>query len=168
MSDDYSRYRIHDSDADNDQFGEAERAGVNPYADTPTEPARGNISITSFGYLHSNNQPPTADVTVDLRDHFRDPHIDPELRQMTARDQKVVDKVLNTEDVEEYAQAQADALAILARRNDVTVAIGCSGGRHRAPVITEYIADYLTAYGYKVEVEHRDINKPVIRRGGAR
>lgn len=40
------------------------------------------VEIVSFGYLHG--EPPQAHITLDLRNHFRDPHINPALREMTA------------------------------------------------------------------------------------
>lgn len=124
------------------------------------------ITITSFGYLHSNNQPPTADVTIDLRDFFRDPH--PRLKYMSARDGEVVDKVLGTDGVRKFAESLSTVLARLADNAEVTAALGCSGGRHRAPAISDYAATLLTACGYQVEVIHRDIDKPVVERGGTR
>lgn len=153
-----------------DQFAQAEAAGINPYATPAPNPTPGQhlISITSFGYLHSNNQAPTAEATFDLRDHFRDPHIDPRLRYMSARDQEVVDKVLGTEGVLKFAEAFSTVLARLADNASVTAALGCAGGRHRAPVISNYIGMLLAANGYSVEVIHRDLDKPVVERGGNR
>lgn len=150
-----------------DQFAQAERAGYNPYAQPAT--AKPNlITITSFGYLHSNNQPPTADVTIDLRDFFRDPHIDPRLKYMSAKDKEVVDKVLGTDGVRKFAESLSTVLARLADNADVTAAFGCAGGRHRAPAISDYTGMLLAANGYSVEVIHRDLDKPVVERGGRR
>lgn len=52
------------------------------------------VEIESFGYLHG--EPPAAHLTIDLREHFRDPHVSPELRYMTAHDEPVRTAVLNT------------------------------------------------------------------------
>lgn len=52
------------------------------------------VEIVSFGYLH--DAPPAAHLTIDLRQHFRDPHVSPELRFMTADDAPVREAVLNT------------------------------------------------------------------------
>jgi hypothetical protein len=52
------------------------------------------IEITSFGYLHG--PAPTAHITVDVRQHFRDPHWDTALRQLTARDQPLAQAVMAT------------------------------------------------------------------------
>lgn len=120
------------------------------------------ILIYSFGYGH--DQPPTADLTIDLRDFFRDPHIDPALRQMTANDQAIIDKVLSTSGVRVFTGDLASLLAQLARSNDVTAALGCAGGRRRAPVIADATATILHSWGYEVEVVHRDLDKPVIQR----
>jgi RNase adaptor protein for sRNA GlmZ degradation len=164
-NDDYAKARAV-MDGPDDQFAQAERAGYNPHAQ-PTPTVKPNlITITSFGYLHS--EPPTADVTIDLRDFFRDPHIDPRLKYMSARDQEVVDKVLSTAGVRKSAESLTTVLARLADGAEVTVALGCAGGRHRAPAISDYAATLLTAGGYQVEVTHRDLDKPVVERGGCR
>ncbi len=123
------------------------------------------VNITSFGYLH--DQPPAAHMTVDLRTHFRDPHVSPELRHMTAHDQPVRVAVAETPGIGELVAATAEAAqAFLAgpSAGEVAVAIGCAGGRHRAPAVAETVANRLRRHGVPVTVEHRDIDKPVINR----
>ncbi|MEV4872299.1 RapZ C-terminal domain-containing protein, partial [Streptomyces syringium] len=61
------------------------------------------VEIVSFGYLH--DEPPTAHLTIDLRHHFRDPHVSPELRYMTAADEPVRAAVLNTPGIPELVAA---------------------------------------------------------------
>lgn len=123
------------------------------------------VEITSFGYLHDN--PPTAHLTVDLRHHFRDPHISPELRYMTADDAPVQAAVMGTPGITALVEATATAVAAFAAgpsAGTVTVADGCAGGRHRAPVFARALADRLTAAGHTVSVRHRDLDKPVVQR----
>ncbi|MFI1889832.1 RapZ C-terminal domain-containing protein [Streptomyces jumonjinensis] len=117
------------------------------------------ITIISFGYGHAD--PPAADAVYDLRP-YRDPHIDPRLRHMTARDAEVQARVLATPGIEELiAAAVRDALA--ADRPTV-IATGCTGGRHRAPVTAQTIATRLQDAGITVTLMHRDLDKPVIQR----
>ncbi|MEV7654629.1 RNase adapter RapZ [Streptomyces anulatus] len=124
-----------------------------------------DVTIVSFGYLHG--APPPAHITLDLRHHFRDPHVSPELRYMTAADELVQQAVLGTPGVTDLVAAVADAVAAFAygpRAGPVTVADGCAGGRHRAPVFAQALADQLTAAGHTVAVQHRDLHRPVVNR----
>ncbi|MYQ42110.1 UPF0042 nucleotide-binding protein [Streptomyces sp. LamerLS-316] len=123
------------------------------------------IEIVSFGYLHS--APPAAHLTIDLRHHFRDPHVSPALRNMTADDEPVRAAVLSTPGITELVDATAVAVAAFASgpsAGAVTVADGCAGGRHRAPTFAKVLADRLRADGYRVSVTHRDLHRPVVQR----
>jgi UPF0042 nucleotide-binding protein len=120
------------------------------------------VEIVSFGFLHA--QEPTADRVEDLRP-YRDPHVSPELRYMTANDEPVRRAVLATpgipeliQDVAVWVDKQADTSGV------VTVAAGCQGGRHRAPTVAREVAARLIAAGHAVVVSHRDLDKPVVQR----
>ncbi|MFJ7998995.1 ATPase [Streptomyces sp. NPDC096310] len=135
-----------------------------------TDPAtetgrRGVVEIVSFGYLH--DAPPAAHLTIDLRHHFRDPHITPALRYMTAADQPVRDAVYATPGITNLIAAVAaaiDAYAASPSAGPVTVASGCSGGRHRAPAFASALAALAAANGHQVTVHHRDIELDVVQR----
>jgi UPF0042 nucleotide-binding protein len=123
------------------------------------------VTIVSFGYLHSS--PPAAHLTFDLRHHFRDPHVSPELRHMTARNREVRQAVLATPGIPALVEAASDA--VVAYRNgpggqDVDVAVGCAGGRHRAAVVAEAIRTALADENVTATVIHRDLDKPVVDR----
>ncbi|MFE3016700.1 ATPase [Streptomyces sp. NPDC059256] len=124
------------------------------------------VEIVSFGYLH--DAPPTAHLTIDLRAHFRDPHVSPELRTMTAADEPVRLAVLNTPGITDLVEAAARAAVAFASGPGggvVTVAAGCAGGRHRAPTVANAVAERLRDAGLgDVGVYHRDIARPVVRR----
>ncbi|WP_055524851.1 RapZ C-terminal domain-containing protein [Streptomyces graminilatus] len=123
------------------------------------------VEIVSFGYLHA--EPPAAHLTIDLRHHFRDPHVSPELRYMTADDEPVRTAVLNTPGITALVEATATAVTAFASgpsAGTVTVADGCAGGRHRAPTFARALADRLRAAGHDVTVRHRDMGKPVVQR----
>ncbi|MFE7057534.1 ATPase [Streptomyces californicus] len=124
-----------------------------------------DVEIVSFGYLHG--EPPAAHLTVDLRHHFRDPHVRPELRYMTAEDAPVREAVLATPGITGLVEATAtavDAFASGPTSGVVRVADGCAGGRHRAPTFAGALAERLRAAGHTVSVEHRDIGKDVVQR----
>ncbi|MEU5753502.1 RNase adapter RapZ [Streptomyces sp. NPDC047829] len=123
------------------------------------------VEIVSFGYLHDT--PSAAHLTIDLRHHFRDPHVAPELRYMTADDAPVRAAVLNTPGITALVDATATAVTAFAAgpsAGAVTVADGCAGGRHRAPTFARVLAERLSAAGHHVKVHHRDIDKDVVQR----
>ncbi|MEU3353800.1 RNase adapter RapZ [Streptomyces sp. NPDC037389] len=125
-----------------------------------------SVLIVSFGYLHG--EPPAAHITIDLREHFRDPHISPQLRYMTADDEPVRTAVLNTPGITDLVEAAVSAVRAFAAgpsTGPVTVADGCAGGRHRAPVFARTLASRLRQAGFpQVDVRHRDRDKPVVQR----
>jgi UPF0042 nucleotide-binding protein len=123
------------------------------------------VEIVSFGYLHDG--PPAAHLTVYLRQHFRDPHVSPELRHMTADDEPVRTAVLNTPGLSALVQAVTAAVEAFASGPSAgvtTVAAGCAGGRHRAPTFARALADLLSAAGHQITVQHRDMDRPVVQR----
>jgi UPF0042 nucleotide-binding protein len=127
-----------------------------------------SVRITSFGFGH--DAPPRADVILDVRDSLRNPHRDPTMRYLTGLDPQVADHVRDTPGAR-YIISGAAVLVSLQYQalGDVTVAVGCSGGRHRSVVLAEDIAASLRRRHIPVEVVHRDIDKPVLasaRAGG--
>jgi UPF0042 nucleotide-binding protein len=122
------------------------------------------IVLISFGYLHGEQ--PSADSTVDVRP-YRDPHVDPRMRQLTGADQAVTDKVLTTPGIP--AVVNDIVLDGVLHENRVfgapgTIAVGCAGGRHRSVVVVNKAAILLRQMGHAVTVTHRDIDKPVVNR----
>lgn len=119
------------------------------------------IEIISFGYLHG--APPAAHITLDLRHHFRDPHVNPELRHLTAEDAAVREAVLNTPGIMPLILATVrtvHAFQTGPTRGTVRVAVGCAGGRHRAATVAMSLASALGT----VNVAHRDLSKDVVNR----
>lgn len=123
-----------------------------------------NVIVISFGYGHG--PAPEADLTVDARRILHDPHVDPAMRQLTGEHHLVRERVLTTPGAEEwivYTAATVHALTT-ATGKPVSVAVGCTGGRHRSVVMAGQIASELEDIGVDVRVEHRDIHQPVIQR----
>ena len=117
------------------------------------------IEIISFGYLHG--PAPQAHATFDVRHHFKDPHVDPALRHLTAADAPVMRAVLGTPGIGELAAAiTAAALAYLAgpQPGPAVIAIGCAGGRHRSAALAIEAARQLRDAGIPVTLTHRDID----------
>lgn len=125
-----------------------------------------SVLVISFGYLHGD--PPPAHITIDVRYLFRDPHVDPAMRQKTGRDQAVIDNVMKQPGAQRFVCDLAHTMSGLSIVGDVTVAIGCAGGRHRSVVLADQCATWLAQDGYRqATVEHRDVNQPVVERGDA-
>jgi UPF0042 nucleotide-binding protein len=119
------------------------------------------VRLVSFGFLHGG--PPPAHVVLDLRHHFRDPHVRPELQDMTARDPEVVAHVLDTPGIPDLIDSAAALVrAYLAGpcAGAVVLAVGCTGGRHRAPATAGEVARRLHGAGIAVDLTHRDIDTP--------
>jgi RNase adaptor protein for sRNA GlmZ degradation len=131
---------------------------------TSRRPEPPGAVLSSFGYCW--RVPPRADMTVDLRDHFRDPHAVDGLRELTADDPRVTAAVLATPGLAGLIDALcAAARAYLAGGRPVIIAIGCAGGRHRSAVVAARVGRQLELDGVAVTVDHLDIGKPVVSRG---
>jgi len=123
------------------------------------------VEIVSFGFLHG--PAPEADVVVDLRRAFRDPHVDPAMRQLTGRDRRVQRAVLGTKGVRRLLRATARQVAAYASGPSVdriVIGSGCAGGRHRSVVVADRLARRLRRRGHHVTVTHRDLHQPVVQR----
>uniref|UniRef100_A0AAU7GXV6 Nucleotide-binding protein n=1 Tax=Streptomyces phage Geonosis TaxID=3158856 RepID=A0AAU7GXV6_9CAUD len=123
-----------------------------------------DIEITSFGYLHG--APPAAHLTLDLRHHFRDPHVSPELRNLTAEDAAVREAVLNTPGIATLivaAEMAVRAFEMGPSKGTIRVAVGCAGGRHRAATVAQTLASRLGPAAQAALV-HRDLSKDVVNR----
>jgi UPF0042 nucleotide-binding protein len=107
--------------------------------------------------------PTDADWVLDAR-MLPNPHYDPQLRPLTGRDDPVIQSLAKDESVQRWL---ADVRALLARwlpeivrenRSHVTVAIGCTGGRHRSVYLAEQLADAFRK-DWRVLVRHRNLAK---------
>jgi len=120
------------------------------------------VTIVSFGYKFG--VPLDADVVFDLR-FLPNPHYVAELRPLPGTDEAVRDFVLASPGAQEFLQhlrAFLDfALPRYAQEGKayLTIALGCTGGRHRSVALAGHLAQQLAARGYHVLVEHRDLGK---------
>lgn len=123
------------------------------------------VSIVSFGYKYG--LPVDADLVVDCR-FLPNPHWIPELAPMTGLDAPVRDYVLSRPGAQEFLRAYIEALQILLEGDEregkhfVTLAVGCTGGKHRSVAIAEHLAARLGEegpYASDVQVTHRDLGR---------
>lgn len=125
-------------------------------------PARLGVTVVSFGFR--NGIPAHADMLLDVR-FLPNPHFVPELRPLAGTDAPVSDFVLRRPDAQAFLQMLADLGAFLLPRyaaegkSYLTVAVGCTGGRHRSVAIAEELARRLRQGGTMVRVWHRDVDK---------
>ena len=118
------------------------------------------ISVTSFGF--KNGTPTDADLVFDVR-FLPNPHFVPALRKLTGKDAKVAKYVAGFPQTKEFLDKATDMLTFLLPhyikegKSYLTVAIGCTGGQHRSVMITEELKKRLSAAGYRVKAEHRDM-----------
>jgi UPF0042 nucleotide-binding protein len=133
-----------------EQFAQEDTAGV-------------RLNLMSFGFKYGT--PTDADLIADGR-FLPNPFWIPELRGSTGMDKQVSDYVLGQpgamEFVENYAKALEPVLAGYQRENKrhATIAIGCTGGKHRSVALTEELAKRLAELpGVVVRVKHRDFGR---------
>ncbi len=118
------------------------------------------LSIQSFGF--ARGLPRNADLVFDMR-FLRNPHWDPRLRPGTGLDAEVAQYVMADPAYEAAVSRIEDLLLLLLPRykaegkSYVSVAIGCTGGRHRSVHVAERIAGRLRAEGFSPTVNHRDL-----------
>jgi len=117
------------------------------------------IKLISFGYRHGD--PPEADVTIDLRRIMDDPADHSDLVELTGLNRAVQRSVMRTRNALGIVELLAGVLP--GNCGISSVAVGCSGGRHRSVVIVE---EFVDVYGGFIDVEvlHRDIAKPILPR----
>ena len=120
------------------------------------------VHVLSFGFKYGI--PLDADHVVDVR-FLANPFWIPELRHLTGRDAPVRDYVLGLPGaqlfVERYLAALEPVLAgyVQEEKRYVTIAVGCTGGKHRSVAVSEAIAQGLREAGHRVTVTARDLGK---------
>lgn len=128
-----------------------------------TSPTTGmKATLLSFGY--SYGLPAEADIVMDVR-LLPNPFFVRELRALTGKDKEVKDYVLKQEETEQFLQRFSEMIQYLIPlyekegKSYLTIAIGCTGGKHRSVVITEQLAAIVGQQGQEITVRHRDIER---------
>jgi RNase adapter protein RapZ len=119
-------------------------------------------TVLSFGFKYG--LPLDADMVVDVR-FLPNPHWIPELRDFTGKDAAVRDYVLSQAGAAEFLDRYHDLLQLIGAgyqregKRYLTLAVGCTGGKHRSVAMAEQLADRLGNDGVKVTVVHRDLGR---------
>ncbi len=122
------------------------------------------ISVLSFGYRFG--VPPDSDLVFDVR-FLPNPNYVARLKHKTGRDRAVQHFMDKYPQTKEFFDRVIDLLLYLLPhyiregKSYLTVAIGCTGGRHRSVALAERIGQALAAEGYKAKTVHRDVGHPV-------
>lgn len=121
-----------------------------------------NINIISFGYKYG--VPIDADWVFDVR-FLPNPNYVPELQNSNGLDKRVIKFVLNSEVTKQFLDKTIGLVKFLIPysieegKSYLTIAIGCTGGRHRSVVIANHLGKILKKDGMLLSVQHRDIRK---------
>jgi UPF0042 nucleotide-binding protein len=119
-------------------------------------------SVVSFGYKHGI--PLDVDLVFDCR-FLPNPYWNEDLRHLSGLEEPVRDFVLGQPDTQVFLEKVVDLLAMLVPafgregKSYLTVALGCTGGRHRSVVLAEELRGRLAAGGVSSSVFHRDIDR---------
>ena len=129
--------------------------------DTPATEMQ--TTVLSFGYRHG--VPLDVDLVLDCR-FLPNPHWVEELRPRTGLEEPVRDYVLGFPQTREFLSRLEHLLDLLLPayieegKSYLTLALGCTGGRHRSVAIVEEVAERLRLRGFAPRVTHRDIGRP--------
>ncbi|MEX2015543.1 MAG: RNase adapter RapZ [Candidatus Hydrogenedentales bacterium] len=125
-------------------------------------PSQMMVTVLTFGYKFG--LPLEADMVIDLR-FLPNPHYDPELRPLPGTDPAVRDYVLRQRATEELLRHLTSLLKFLVPRyaaepkSYFTLALGCTGGRHRSVVIGQEIVRLLRDLKFDARLRHRDLER---------
>jgi UPF0042 nucleotide-binding protein len=129
-----------------------------------TQHGRMRVQVISFGFKFG--LPVYADLVMDVR-FLKNPYFIESLRPLSGETEKIRSFVLNNDRTCLFLEKYFDLLDTLIPQYEnegksyLSIAIGCTGGRHRSVVIAGQLCDHLAASGRKAELTHRDIDKSV-------
>ena len=118
------------------------------------------VFVTSFSYRHG--LPPEADIVLDAR-FLTNPHYIDDLRPLTGQDDEVGNFIVADSDFAGFFRSVTDMLGTLIPRfsaegkSYLTIAVGCTGGRHRSVFFVEQLASWLGDRGEQVAISHREL-----------
>ena len=128
------------------------------------DPGEGSLRATVMSFGFKYGLPVDADLVADVR-FLPNPHWVPELRPRTGQDPEVSGYVLSQHGAKEFLDRYAEVLTIVTEgyrregKRYMTLAVGCTGGKHRSVAMAEQIAARLSAEGVDTVVVHRDMGR---------
>jgi UPF0042 nucleotide-binding protein len=121
-----------------------------------------HATVMSFGFKYGI--PVDADLVADMR-FLPNPYWDPELKELTGLDAPVNDYVLEQPEAKAFLDNYANLVSLVEDgylregKRFVTIAMGCTGGKHRSVAMAENLAARLVKNGVEVRVVHRDLGR---------
>ena len=139
---------------------------IQQYAQEGSNPGQMTVTLLSFGY--SYGIPYEVDLLMDVR-FLPNPYFVEELKRLNGEDPRVAEYVLQWEETREFLRRIQEFIRFLLPlyeregKTHLTIAVGCTGGRHRSIVIVNQLAEMLrgelVARGTLLSVQHRDAEK---------
>ena len=152
--------RLADTILDTSRFTVHElRDYVRERYDTRAEGRRMLVAVLSFGYKYG--VPPEADLVFDAR-FLPNPNFVPALRRLTGADPRVVAFLRRKPETGGFLKRVLSLVSFVLPRHEregrsyLTLAVGCTGGRHRSVMLANAIGAAVKRKGFLVRVEHRD------------
>jgi UPF0042 nucleotide-binding protein len=148
---DTSRYTVHQL-----------RDYIRERYDVRAEGRRMVVSVLSFGFKFGI--PPEADLVFDLR-FLANPNFVPQLRRLTGADEAVVQYLRKQPETEAFLRRALSLVRFVLPRHEregrsyLTIAVGCTGGRHRSVMVANAIGAAVKRRGYPVRIDHRDVKQ---------
>ena len=121
-----------------------------------------SVTVMSFGFKHGI--PVEADMVLDVR-FLPNPYYVPELRSLTGLDEPVRDYVMSGDIAARFLEKTQELLDFLIPqyveegKHTLTVAVGCTGGRHRSVAMAKALTDHINGLGQSAENVNRDIDR---------
>jgi len=131
------------------------------FADAPPESSL-RVSLISFGYKYGT--PRDADLVIDVR-FLPNPHWVDDLRPLPGTDDRVRTYVSGQQTYREFMRRLRSLLGFMVPgfvaegKSYLTVAVGCTGGRHRSVVVVDDLSGFFRDKGLPVSVDHRDLDR---------
>lgn len=119
------------------------------------------INVTSFGYKYGL---PDADIILDVR-FLPNPYFIEDLKMLDGNDKRVKSFVLGWEESKSFLRKLFNMMEFLIPNYEkegkayLSIALGCTGGKHRSVVMLNKLGEHLTKRGYIVNIHHRDVNR---------
>ncbi len=128
--------------------------------------SRIKINILSFGFKYG--LPREADLVMDMR-FLKNPYFEPALKDLDGESREVKTFIMNTAEAGQFLEKGLDFLDFLIPLYEregkayLTIAVGCTGGRHRSVAISRALFEHLHQKNKTVTITHRDINRDIMK-----
>jgi UPF0042 nucleotide-binding protein len=150
-------------DTTNTSVHELRRLLITHFGPASGGAARMVTRVVSFGFKYGT--PVDADLVLDVR-FLDNPYFVPELRRLTGQDEAVARYVMSTPETREFMRRTRELLEYVMPKYEregksyLTIAVGCTGGRHRSVAIADALAREVSdSLGVQIAVVHRDVSR---------